>query len=79
MITVKQLRELLEQFDDDLIVVMSTDGEGNSFSPLAGTLEGHYISENTWDGDFVDLEDAEEDEDINLDGSKRAIALLPTN
>jgi hypothetical protein len=79
MMTVKELRELLEQFDDDAIVIIASDGEGNSFSPLADTSEGHYIPENGYSGDFVDLDDAEEDEDINLDDAERAILLWPTN
>jgi hypothetical protein len=79
MMTVKELRELLEQFDDDAIVVIATDGDGSSYSPLAETSEGHYIPENGWSGDFVDSDEAEEDEDINLDDAERAIVLWPTN
>jgi len=79
MMTVKELREVLEQFDDDVIVVIATDADGNRFSPLADTSEGHYIPEDGWSGDFVDLSDVEEDGDINLDESERAIALWPDN
>lgn len=77
--TVKDLREILEQFDDEVIVVISNDASGNRFSPLADTSEGHYISENGWSGDFVDLSDVEEDGDINLEESEPAIALWPSD
>jgi len=33
-VTVKELKELLENEDDDAIIVLSSDEEGNSFSPL---------------------------------------------
>jgi len=33
--TVKELKKTLEEFEDDDIVIMSKDGEGNGFSPLA--------------------------------------------
>lgn len=78
MMTVKELKEVLNEFDDDVIVVI-TDGQGNSFSPLAEVTVGHYISENGWSGDFVDEDDSEEDEDINLEDAEPAIALWPTN
>jgi hypothetical protein len=35
MITVKKLRELLENCDDDDLVILSRDSEGNNYSPLA--------------------------------------------
>lgn len=79
MMTVKELRELLEQYDDDTIVIIASDGEGNSYSPLDCIAEGHYIPENGWNGDFVELEESEEDEDINLDDAEPAILLWPTN
>lgn len=34
MITVKKLKKLLEKEQDDAMVVLSSDEEGNSFSPL---------------------------------------------
>ena len=33
MKTVKELREALEQFPDDMLVIMSSDQEGNDHSP----------------------------------------------
>lgn len=76
---VKELKELLDQFDDNDIVVLSGDGEGNSYSPLADYSKGMYIADSTWSGDFVDADEIEEDEDINLSTAVPALLLWPTN
>lgn len=39
---VKELKEILEMYSDDLEIVLSADGEGNEFRPL-DTIE-------KWDG-----------------------------
>jgi hypothetical protein len=50
--TVKELIELLENEDHNKLVVMSKDGEGNSYSPLAdfGNVNV-YRADSTWSGD----------------------------
>ena len=56
-ITVQQLRQMLYRFPDDAIVVISKDGEGNRFSPLAENdpiSTGQYRAETTWTGEFYD-------------------------
>jgi hypothetical protein len=35
--TVKELKEILNNADDNDLVVLSRDGEGNSYSPLYDT------------------------------------------
>jgi len=40
--TVEELREALEPFDGEALVVMSRDSEGNSYSPLHGYWLGAY-------------------------------------
>lgn len=74
---VKALREALERFPDDMLVVMSKDGEGNSFSPLADMGAGVYEPDSTWSGDF---------QTHNPEGTRRipvkkrnALCLWPTN
>jgi len=79
MMTVKQLREILENYKPTDLVILSSDGEGNSFSPLVDSTQGFYIPDTTWGGDFVDEDDVDEDDDINLEGASRAIVLWPTN
>lgn len=36
-ITVKKLKEILEKENDDDIIILSRDSEGNGFSPLDGS------------------------------------------
>lgn len=50
---VKELREVLADYPDDMEVIVQADAEGNGYSPLAGTEEAWY--------------DAEVDEDIHPD------------
>lgn len=76
---VGELRTLLEDFDDDLEVVLSKDAEGNGFSHLEEVTIGYYIPESSWSGDFVSEDESEEDEMLNLNGAEEAIALWPTN
>jgi len=50
--TVKELKEILKDVDDNRIVVMSSDGEGNSFSPLCNLDdESTYLADSTWSGE----------------------------
>ena len=49
--TVKELKEHLDQFHDDLIVVMSKDAEGNSHSPLSSVDAVQYEADTTWSGE----------------------------
>ena len=48
---VKELKKLLETVDDDLIVILQKDGEGNGYSPCAGIDdEMNYEPESTYSG-----------------------------
>ena len=75
-ITVSELKQWLSQFDDDMLVVLAHDSEGNEFSPLGDYSTGYYIEESMDVGDFVTDEDLKE-EDINVDGAPRAVLLWP--
>lgn len=77
--TVKELKQLLDTFDDDDIIVISKDSEGNEYSPLFDADSGFYFEENSWSGDFVTGSDLEDDKDINLSHATPAIVLWPTN
>lgn len=75
--TVRDLRLVLNQYDDTLEVVMSKDGEGNGFSPLADMGAGLYEPDSTWSGEF---------NTHNPEGTRRipkkrqnALCLWPTN
>ena len=62
---VRELIEMLEKLDDDVMVVMSRDSEGNGFSPIADVDASHYTAFNTHSGeclhpdDVADYPDAE--------------------
>lgn len=75
--TVKELRNLLTKLCGeygDCQVILSKDGEGNHYSPLAGdgvyTL-GRYEPEETWFGYFNSGEDQ--------GGATNALCLWPVN
>lgn len=78
VMSVRQLKRLLETLPEDSIVVLSKDGEGNGFSPLDSHCEGYYEPTCTWAGDFVDAEDGDYDED-DLARMEKAVVLWPTN
>lgn len=86
---VSDLIEALQKEDPLAWVVMSSDGEGNSYSPLASIEEGAYREESTYSGEFglsaltPDLEKQGygEDDVFEIDGDTvhKAVALWPTN
>jgi hypothetical protein len=51
-ITVKDFINILSQFDPNRILIMSKDGEGNSYSPLCSAWEASYLPNNAWCGDI---------------------------
>jgi len=80
---VKELIELLKEENGERIVVMSLDGEGNSYSPLSSIGTASYLADSTWSGE-VGLEELTENdkmwgytgEDVMEDGEP-AIILHP--
>ena len=49
--TVKELKELLKNVDDNRLVVLAKDEEGNGFSPLADINDNsNYEAEGSWWG-----------------------------
>jgi hypothetical protein len=82
---VGQLREILSEHSDETIVVMSSDAEGNSYSPLAGVGRMKYLAESTYSGIVYDAEElASEIKDGWLDQEEAdelvdAVTLWPTN
>jgi hypothetical protein len=49
---VKALKKLLENVDDNRIVILQKDSEGNGYSPLAGVDdELNYLADSTWSGE----------------------------
>ena len=82
---VKELKEILNNADDNDLVVLSRDGEGNSYSPLYDTQLCTYADEESWEGQIGLRELTPElikegytEEDLLEDGVN-AIVLYPTN
>ena len=44
---VRELKIILERYDDDTLVVLSRDEEGNGFSPLEDCEQGLYVPQPT--------------------------------
>jgi hypothetical protein len=79
---VRELREVLVGLDDDTLVVMSKDGEGNRYSPLDGYTPGElYRAESTYSGELVNNEGTAVDDEDWDDGSDAVpcVVLWPVN
>jgi hypothetical protein len=84
--TVKELREALKQYPDDMEVIVQSDSEGNSYSPLY-CVDGNavYIAREPWYGDVfstdwtsdeADMDEEEWDEMLRM---PRSLILVPVN
>ncbi len=71
---VRELIEILKGLPQGHEVVMSSDGEGNRFSPLADYGLQMYTPDTTWSGEIREEEDCEPGEYI-----ENAVTLWPTN
>lgn len=73
--TVSDLIGLLSGYDAMAEVVMQKDAEGNSYSPLSGVDDAHYVAHTTWSGDCFDLES----EAIEHGTPQKCVVLWPVN
>jgi hypothetical protein len=77
--TVKELIEELQAMDPTKLVVMSSDAEGNKYSPLEGADDARlYVAETTWSGEVYDAEDQDDDEE-DLSEAVPCVVLFPVN
>lgn len=82
---VKEMIELLQKEDQEREVIMSKDGEGNSFSPFSDADRTYYKAHNAWSGE-TGLEELTPElrrrgcteEDV-MKGGVPALVLWPTN
>jgi hypothetical protein len=70
--TKRELLEMLKDVPDDFIIVLSSDGEGNSFSPLIDFSIGLYEPDTSYSGEFF-MDDEKEGAEDNC------VVLWPTN
>ena len=85
---VKELLDILKDENQEAEVIMSSDSEGNKYSPLAEYESNlSYIPYNGWSGEikFIDLTEEliregyeEEHADVDNEGVK-CLVLYPTN
>ena len=85
----KELKELLVHIPDDYEIILSSDSEGNSFSPLSSCSVQEYVAENTYSGEILEVEEDsidclfEEDEEEEIEdehpNAVSCIVLWPTN
>jgi hypothetical protein len=47
---VKELMEILQEFDPESEVILQKDAEGNGHSPLSFWYSGYYVAESTYSG-----------------------------
>jgi hypothetical protein len=73
LMTVKNLIELLQKEDQEALVVMSSDAEGNSYSPVHEVVDGRFRL-NRLSGEFRCTDDPEG----SIDGDG-AVCLFPTH
>lgn len=84
---VRDLIKALEKLDQDALLVVSCDGEGNNYSPLCDDFGiSRYKADTTYSGELVSLSDFNDDPDYYdndleeyLRGSVPAIVLYPIN
>lgn len=84
--TVKELREALKRYPDDMEVIVQSDSEGNSYSPLY-RVDGNavYVARETWYGDVYSTESSADDEWMDEEEwneilrMPRSLILVPVN
>jgi hypothetical protein len=61
LVTLGELKQKWADLPDDLVVVQSSDGEGNGMSPFADFSVVRYRPESTWSGEIMDPESTDVD------------------
>jgi hypothetical protein len=83
---VKELIEILQEFDPDTQIIIAKDPEGNGYSPGSSYFTGYYIPDTTYSGEVYcedwTAEDCDMDED-QWEEMRRdnpvSVILVPTN
>jgi len=71
---VAELKRFLDTLNNDDLVIVARDSEGNSFSPLDVVERVYYRPETTYSGDCFAFEESDP-----LDGMEPAVVLWPIN
>lgn len=64
---VKELKEILENLDDDLDIILSSDAEGNGYNHLRWCEQYHYVPHKVKGSGLVDeVIDFDDEDDIGV-------------
>lgn len=59
--TVGELRQKLDGVSNETVVIMSRDGEGNSYSPASGyNTDYRFVSDGGWHGHLADPDECDD-------------------
>jgi hypothetical protein len=74
--TKKQLIKKLEKISDDTVIIMASDGEGNSFDSLRDIFAEKGLK---WDGENKEILDEDDNKEIydNYDNLPNCVILWP--
>jgi len=74
---IKNLKELIENFPDNMEVILQKDSEGNGYSPLSGIdMNVVYIPKTSWTTEDVCMS---KEEWKLIKSNPRVLLLLPVN
>lgn len=73
---VRELIQELMQYPEDCVVILSSDSEGNNYSPVTVVDRVQYVAESSCYGRLFDPDEEEEEEGNK---SVEAVALWPAN
>ena len=79
---VNDLLILLHKLDPEAVVVLSSDGEGNTFSPVAGSAaKYYYVPEFSGSGSLYELDEGETPEQFKetFPNAQKAVVLYPVS
>lgn len=68
LLTVRDLKKILESLNDQDIVVLSRDSEGNGYSTLGGFSSGEYAPKNHAYRGLNEDTDMDDDDDYSDEG-----------
>lgn len=58
-LTVGEIREMIAGYPEEAIMIVATDADGSSFSPVAAVEAGEYTPSYGFHGDFVPTDDVD--------------------
>ena len=83
MIKVKELIKMLQKEDPEAVIIMSSDSEGNNYSPFSDFGVNNYIPDGPHRGDVYmieldekDIEQGFTEEDLGPDDPEKVKALV---